>query len=221
VLALFNAALVEGLAESGEGVVSSTRLRGSYALRMCVLNHTSSARDVERVLDWIERAAPHVAAANPPMATYDRHPDVHDQPWLGRRPVGAAELRTLPLFASLTDAELRLVAHSAYEDTAAAGEMIVRRWDPSREFYVILEGTADVRTAEEHLADLGPGDFFGELAALDWGASFGYPRLASVIATSPSRLLVIPAARFNMLVRDVTGFGDQIHRAVRERLPGL
>jgi aromatic-L-amino-acid decarboxylase len=220
-LALFNAALVEGLAESGEGVVSSTRLRGSYALRMCVLNHTSSARDVERVLDWIERAAPHVAAANPPMATYDRHPDVHDQPWLGRRPVGAAELRTLPLFASLTDAELRLVAHSAYEDTAAAGEMIVRRWDPSREFYVILEGTADVRTAEEHLADLGPGDFFGELAALDWGASFGYPRLASVIATSPSRLLVIPAARFNMLVRDVTGFGDQIHRAVRERLPGL
>jgi aromatic-L-amino-acid/L-tryptophan decarboxylase len=45
----------------------------------------------------------------------------------------------------------------------------VRRWDPSREFYVILEGTADVRTAEEHLADLGPGDFFGELAAPDWG----------------------------------------------------
>ena len=125
------------------------------------------------------------------------------------------------LFASLTDAELRLLTHSAYEDTAAAGETIMRRWDPSREFYVILAGTADVRTAEEHLADLGPGDFFGELAALDWGASFGYPRLASVIATSPSRLLVIPAARFNMLVRDVRGFGDQIHRAVRERLPGL
>jgi hypothetical protein len=220
-LARFNAALVEGLAESGEGVVSSTRLRGSYALRMCVLNHTSTARDVERVLDWIERATPIVAGAGPPTATYDRHPDVDHQPWLGRRRVGAAELRALPLFASLTDAELRLVAHSAYEETATAGELIVRRWDPSREFYVILEGTADVRTAEEHLADLGPGDFFGELAALDWGASFGYPRLASVIATSPARLLVLPPARFNTLVRDVTGFGDQIRRAVRERLPGL
>lgn len=127
----------------------------------------------------------------------------------------------VPLFASLTDAELRLITHSAYEDTAAAGETIVRRWDPSREFYVILEGTADVRTAEEHLASIGPGDFFGELVALDWGASFGYPRLASVIATSPARLLVLPGARFNTLVRDVPGFGDQIRRAVRERLPGL
>jgi CRP-like cAMP-binding protein len=78
-----------------------------------------------------------------------------------------------------------------------------------------------VRTAEEHLAYLGPGDFFGELAALDWGASFGYPRLASVVATSPARLLVLPGARFNTLVRDVPGFGDRIRRAVRERLPGL
>jgi CRP-like cAMP-binding protein len=42
-----------------------------------------------------------------------------------------------------------------------------------------------------------------------------------VIATSPVRLLVLPAARFNTLVRDVPGFGDQIRRAVRERLPGL
>ena len=125
------------------------------------------------------------------------------------------------LFASLTDAELRLITHSAYEDTAAAGETIMRRWDPSRAFYVILAGTADVRTAEEHLADLGPGDFFDKLAAVDWGASFGYPRLASVIATSPARLLMLPGARFNTLVRAVPGFGDRIHRAVRERLPGL
>jgi aromatic-L-amino-acid decarboxylase len=221
-LARFNAVLVEGLAESGEGVVSSTRLRGRYALRMCMLNHTSTTRDVERVLDWIERAAPPVAAAEPTtLATYDRHPDVHHQPWLGRSPVDAAELRRLPPFASLTDAELRLIVHSAYEETAAAGEPIVRQWDPSREFYVLLEGTAEVRTAEEHLAYLGPGDFFGELAALDWGASFGYPRLASVVATSPARLLVLPGARFNTLVRDVPGFGDRIRRAVRERLPGL
>jgi aromatic-L-amino-acid decarboxylase len=221
-LARLNAALVEGFAESGEGVVSSTRLRGRYALRMCVLNHTSTARDVEGVLDWIEQATvPLAGVAEPEIAAYDRHPDVHDQPWLRRRPVDAAELRTLPLFASLTDAELRLIAHSAYEDTAAAGGAIVRQWDPSREFYVILEGTADVRTAEEHLAHLGPGDFFGELAALDWGASFGYPRLASVIATSPARLLVLRGARFNTLVRDVPGFGDRIRRAVRERLPGL
>jgi CRP-like cAMP-binding protein len=97
----------------------------------------------------------------------------------------------------------------------------VRQWDPSREFYVILDGKAEVRTQERHLADLGTGDYFGELAALDWGASFGYPRLASVIATSPVRMLVFPGASFNTLVRDVPAFGDEIRRAVRERLPGL
>ena len=223
-LARLNAGLVDGLAQSGEGLVSSTRLRGRYALRMCVLNYTSTARNVERALDWIEGAPAwsSPAAGEPKMKVsgYDRHPDIR-QSWLERRPVDTSELRTIPLFGSLSDAELGLIAHSAYKDTAAVGEAIVRQWDPTREFYVVLEGTAEVRTEERFLAELGPGDFFGELAALEWGASFGYPRLASVIATSPARLLVLPGASFNTLVRDVPGFGDRIRSAVRERLPGL
>ncbi len=97
----------------------------------------------------------------------------------------------------------------------------MRQWDPSREFYVLLDGTAEVRTADGNLADLGQGDYFDELAALDWGAIFGYPRLESVSATSRVRLLVFPGASFNTLARDVPGFGDEIRRAVREWLPGL
>ena len=219
-LTRLNATLVEGLTVSDEGHISSTRLRGRYALRMCVLNHTSMAGDVERVLDWIEHS-PVPQAEETVVASYDRHPDVRQPSWLGRRPADVSELRDLPLFGGLTEGELDLIAHSAYEGTAAVGEPIVRQWDTSREFYVVLEGTAEVRTADRHLADLGPGDYFGELAALDWGASFGYPRLASVLATSPLRLLVFPGASFNTLVRDVQAFGDEIRRAVRERLPGL
>jgi len=49
-----NAALVQDLAESGVGFVSSTRLDGRYALRLCVENHRSRAEDVERVLGWLE-----------------------------------------------------------------------------------------------------------------------------------------------------------------------
>ena len=185
-LARLNAGLVEGLTASDEGHISSTRLRGRYALRMCVLNHTSTSGDVERALDWIENApAPGAEAEETTVALYDRHPDVRQPSWLGRRPADVSELRGLPLFGGLTDSELDLIAHSAYEDVAEVGEPIVRQWDPSREFYVVIEGTVEVRTEERHLADLGPGDYFGELAALDWGASFGYPRLASVIATSP------------------------------------
>src|SRR3712207_6087921 len=53
-----NADLDRRLAESGEGLVSSTRVDGRYALRLCVLNHRSGRVDVERVLGWLERAAP-------------------------------------------------------------------------------------------------------------------------------------------------------------------
>jgi hypothetical protein len=188
-----NQRLVEGLAASGQGLVSSTRLRGRFALRMCVLNHTSRAQDVERVLDWFERAP--APAAEPPVLppAYDRDPPVAES-WPNRRLAGALDtgmLRRLPLFQRLTDAELERISGLAGERTVAAGEVVVEQWDGTREFYVVLEGSAAVRTAERHLNDIGPGDFFGEIAALDWGASFGYARLATVTATSPMRLLVL------------------------------
>ena len=51
--------------------------------------------------------------------------------------------------------------------------------------------------------------------------SFVYPRLPSVTATYPTRLLVLLGTRFAILVRDAAGFGDRIRRAVRERSAGL
>jgi CRP-like cAMP-binding protein len=102
-----------------------------------------------------------------------------------------------------------------------AGEVIIEQWDATRDFYVVLEGTAVVRTAERHLDDIGPGDFFGEIAALDWGANFGYARLAAVTATSPMRLLVLTSADLLLLMNEMPQISAQISRAVRDRLPGL
>jgi hypothetical protein len=193
---------------------------------MCVLNHTSGTQDVERVLDWFERAPLPPAAAEPPTLplTYDRDPPVATS-WPNRR-LGAGapalhELRRVPLFRPLSEAELERVAGLAGERAVNAGEVIVEQWDATREFYVILEGTAAVRTAERHLDDLGPGDFFGEIAALDWGASFGYARLATVTATTPMRLLVLSSADLLLLMNEMPRVSAQISRAVRDRLPGL
>jgi hypothetical protein len=193
---------------------------------MCVLNHTSGARDVERVLDWFERAPLPSAAAEPPALplTYDRDPPVATS-WPNRR-LGAGTLdldglRRLPLFQPLSEAELERIAGLAGERAVNAGEVIVEQWDATREFYVVLEGTAVVRTAERHLDDIGPGDFFGEIAALDWGASFGYARLATVTATSPMRLLVLTSADLLLLMNDMPHISAQVSRTVRDRLPGL
>lgn len=226
-----NRSLAEGLAASGQGLVSSTRLRGRFALRMCVLNHTSGTLDVERVLDWFERAPLPPAAAEPPTLplTYDRDPPVATS-WPNRRlgagalGAGALDLhglRQLPLFRPLSKAELDRIAGLAGERAVNAGEVVVEQWDATREFYVVLEGTAVVRTAERHLDDIGPGDFFGEIAALDWGASFGYARLATVTATSPMRLLVLTSADLLLLMNEMPQISAQVSRAVRDRLPGL
>jgi aromatic-L-amino-acid decarboxylase len=220
-----NQQLAEGLAASGQGLVSSTRLGGRFGLRMCVLNHSSRAADVERVLDWFERAPVSTAVAEPPAPppAYDRDPPVAES-WPNHRLAGAldtAMLRRLPLFQRLTDTGLDRIAGLAGERAAAAGEVIIQQWEGTREFYVVLEGTAVVRTAERHLDDIGPGDFFGEIAALDWGASFGYARLATVTATSPMRLLVLANADLLVLMEELPEIAAQISRAARDRLPGL
>jgi hypothetical protein len=224
-LELLNRDLCEGLAASGQGLISTTRVGGRLALRMCVLNHTSGPGDVERVLDWLARAPAPAAVPGPPTLTggYDHDPPVTSS-WPNRRLGGRPDpdaLRDLPLFRPLSDAELERVAGLAGERSVAEGEVVVEQWDATREFYVVLEGTAVIRAADRWRADVGPGDFFGELAALDWGAGFGYARLATVTATSPMRLLVLANEDLLALMDEVPAIAREVSRTARDRLPGL
>jgi hypothetical protein len=115
---------------------------------VCVLNHTSGPGDVARVLDWLERAPAPAAEAGPPALTgSDRDPPITGS-WPNRRlgdALHTGTLRHLPLFQPLTDADLERVAGLAGERAVAAGEVVVEQWDATREFYVVLEGTAVVR----------------------------------------------------------------------------
>jgi hypothetical protein len=216
-----NAQLIRALAATSIGVVSSTRIRGRFAVRLCVLNHTTRVEDIDAVLDHFERAVVDDAQAPVPAALpRDRDPRP-DEGWLGAPRVDPTVVRALPLFSGLEGREVERVARIARELRVPPGAAIVEQWQVGREFYVIVAGTARVFKDGKPIDDMGPGDFFGELAALEWGASFSYPRLATVLATSEVRVLVLPGPFFNELVRDAPSVGSSIRGAVRARLPRM
>jgi aromatic-L-amino-acid/L-tryptophan decarboxylase len=200
--------LSAALEASGTGLVSSTRLHGELALRLCILNHTTTRDDVDAVLDFLEREEPQKAAAAP---LPERHPDVTES-------FLPAPLRHQSLFSSLSAAAAEEVASLAVERKAQPGETVVEQWDSARDFFVIADGTADVFVGDEYVRSLGPGEFFGELAALDWGAGYGYSRLATVVAGSPLRLFVFPEGTLAELLR-FPEFEQRIRTAVQQRLP--
>ena len=210
-VASMNAALVERLAESGQALVSSTRLHGVYAIRLCALNHTSRAEDVEWVLDWFAHAeAPEPAPVVPtlPSTVEDAHAGAY----------AASDVLALPLFAGCSEEIARRVAETARELTAAPGEDVIRRDQLERDFYVIVAGSANVAIDGAHIRELRTGDFFGELAALDWGAGFGYARSATVTATAPLRMLVLSPRDLHELMRTAPPVARRVQAAARERL---
>ncbi len=64
----------------------------------------------------------------------------------------------------------------------------------------------------------GPDEFFGEIAALDWGAGFGYPRIAQVVAVDPLEVLVYPGEKLRELFVIVPEVERVIRAAVEHRL---
>jgi len=207
-----NAGLVSALERSGTGLISTTRLHGRFALRMCVLNHQSTPEDVEDVLAFLETAEPQA-----PEPARERHPSIVSA-WPGLPQADLPSLRELPIFAGLEPGQAAQVAARASLREIAAGEPVIEQWDLGAEFFVIVEGTATVTVDGQQARELGRGDFFGELRALEWGAGYAYPRLASVLASSPLRLLVFPEGVLAQLVERYPALDRVIREAVAERL---
>jgi CRP-like cAMP-binding protein len=79
---------------------------------------------------------------------------------------------------------------------------------------VVMDGSAEVVRDSEHVADLGPGDFLGELAALDRGQ-----RNATVVATSPMRVVVMTDRDLRHIARDMPTVDTQLRDAASEHCP--
>jgi CRP-like cAMP-binding protein len=123
------------------------------------------------------------------------------------------QLRTVPLFSACSDAELDLIVGSTTTVHLAAGEVVATEGTYGREFMVIVDGQARVEAQGRRLADLGPGDFFGEISLLDGGT-----RTASVIAETDLMVEVIAQRDFDSLVARAPGLDRKLLIGLARRL---
>ena len=127
----------------------------------------------------------------------------------------ANRLKSLPLFESASDEELERIAPFVSEVSVSEGKHLVDEGDYAYTFMAIEEGTAEVRRGDESVAELGPGDFFGEVGLLDTER-----RTATVIATSPMRLITLDRWDLRRLEKTAPAAVERIRAAAAERQPG-
>ena len=102
-----------------------------------------------------------------------------------------ATLAKVPLFSGLRPTDLDELAMNCEEIDVSAGRELAREGEPGQEFFAIVSGQVAIDRGGQHVRDLGPGDYFGELALLTKG-----PRTASATALTDCRLFVLTRAQF-------------------------
>jgi CRP/FNR family cyclic AMP-dependent transcriptional regulator len=124
----------------------------------------------------------------------------------------AQALADLPFFSALSPkARSRLAPHAQRIEVEAETQLTGEEAEGYL-FFVIENGRAVVTQDERELRELGPGDFFGEIALLETSE-----RTASVAARTPMQLIVVTRDAFRELVRDDRTAANEIEAAMRER----
>lgn len=122
------------------------------------------------------------------------------------------QLMSVDQFRSCTRAQLREVERLAERVQVGEGYVLAREGQIDREFFLILSGTVKVTQKGRQVNTLGPGDYFGELAALNPG-----PRNATVTALSDLDVLMIGPRQLNAMA-EIPGFRDALMKGMASRL---
>jgi CRP-like cAMP-binding protein len=122
-------------------------------------------------------------------------------------------IKRVPLFSRLSKGSLEDVAQIADELDLPAGKVMATEGDRGREFFVLLEGEAEVTKGDRSINTMHEGDFFGEIALVT-----KMPRTASVTATTPVRVLVINERDFGALLKRSPEVGRGVAEALAERI---
>ena len=131
-----------------------------------------------------------------------------------RKDAKVKAISKVPLFAGLSKQQLGQVASIADEIDLRQGKVLTREGERGREFFVLLQGEAEVRRKGKKLATRRAGEFFGEIALVS-----DHPRVATVTAATPIRALVIRDTDFRGLMNRTPQIALKVLQAVAERLP--
>lgn len=121
--------------------------------------------------------------------------------------------QAVPLFSAVSKRHVRSIVQAATEVDVRAGKVLVQEGAWGREMYVIVSGTAVVTQKGRKVAELVPGDFFGELAFLHPA-----PRSATVTAYSDMRLMVLSPRELAVIVNREPLIAGRLLAAMADRL---
>lgn len=122
-------------------------------------------------------------------------------------------LGKVPLFSACSKKELQTIARASDDVEVPAGKVLVEEGKPGHEFFLIEDGTAEVRRNNRKVATLARGQFFGELSLLDRG-----PRSATVIANTDMTLVVLGQREFLGVIDEVPAMAHKLLAALAGRL---
>jgi CRP/FNR family transcriptional regulator, cyclic AMP receptor protein len=122
-------------------------------------------------------------------------------------------IKRVPLFSHCSKKELGLVAQIADEIDLPAGKTLMREGERGREFFIVVDGDAEVRKGNRKVNTMGGGDFFGEIALVSQR-----PRTATVTTTSPVRALVVTEQAFRSLLGRTPDVQRKVLQALADRV---
>ena len=125
-------------------------------------------------------------------------------------------LARTPLFEGLSKKELRALARVTDDLAVEPGEVLCKEGELGREFFVIMDGEAEITRKGKRLEERGGGDFFGEIALIE-----DIPRTATVTAKTPLRLFVLTSRAFRPMLDDHPAIERKVLRALAKRLVSL
>ena len=132
---------------------------------------------------------------------------------MARRDAYIEHLAQVPLFSACSRDELRKLARRTTDIPVVESHVLVKEGDRGLEFFAIVSGRAKITRHGREVGELGPGDFFGELALL-----IDADRNATITALTPMETIVLSRREFEAALVEAPRMTRKIMAGMARRL---